>query len=111
LFFLSFTVTMFFLSSPSRAQQPAPKPEPATPPQESAPRKVNPETEVEKALAARPSEAPQVLRDLNSALEGLVARVSPAVVQIQVTGYGAVEESNRSQTALIARQHAIGSGV
>jgi serine protease Do len=33
------------------------------------------------------------------------------VVQIQVTGYGPIAESNRSETALIARQHAIGSGV
>jgi serine protease Do len=28
-----------------------------------------------------------------------------------VTSYGALEESNRSETALIARQHAVGSGV
>jgi serine protease Do len=112
LFFLSFAVTaLFLLSAPSRAQQPAPKPEPATPPQESVPRKATQETELEKAVGAHPSEAPQVLRDLNSALESLAARISPAVVQIQVTGYGAVEEGNRSQTALIARQHAIGSGV
>jgi serine protease Do len=48
---------------------------------------------------------------LNSALEGLVAKVSPAVVQVLVTGYGAIEESSRSETALIARQHAVGSGV
>ena len=33
------------------------------------------------------------------------------MVQILVTGFGAIEESNRSQTALIARQHAVGSGV
>ena len=61
--------------------------------------------------AAHSSESLQILQQLNSALEGLAARVSPAVVQIQVTGYGALEESNRSETALIARQHAIGSGV
>jgi serine protease Do len=62
-------------------------------------------------VGSRPSEAPQVLQQLNSALEGLVAKVSPAVVQILVTGFGPIEESNRSQTALIARQHAVGSGV
>ncbi len=64
-----------------------------------------------KAVGSRPPEAPQVLQQLNAALEDLVAKVSPAVVQILVTGYGAIEESNRSQTALIARQHAVGSGV
>jgi serine protease Do len=33
------------------------------------------------------------------------------VVQILVTGYGPLHEENRSQTALIVRQHAVGSGV
>jgi serine protease Do len=33
------------------------------------------------------------------------------VVQILVTGYGAVEENSHSQTALITREQAIGSGV
>jgi serine protease Do len=48
---------------------------------------------------------------LNNALEGLAAKVSPAVVQILVTGFGTQHEENRAQTALIVRQHAVGSGV
>jgi len=48
---------------------------------------------------------------LNDALESLAARVSPAVVQILVTGYGPLREEDRAQTALIVRQHAVGSGV
>lgn len=56
-------------------------------------------------------EAPNVLVQLNSALEGLAAKVSPAVVQIVVTGFGPAREENRSQTALIVRQRAVGSGV
>jgi serine protease Do len=82
-----------------------------TTPQTPSPQKVNPSAELGKAVGARPTEAPQVLQQLNSALEGLVARVSPAVVQIQVTGYGALQEGDRNETAVIARQHAIGSGV
>jgi serine protease Do len=62
-------------------------------------------------IAASSNEAPQVLQQLNSALEALVAKVSPAVVQIQVTGFGTLEGNSRNQTALVARQHAIGSGV
>ena len=50
-------------------------------------------------------------RAADSSLVALVEKVSPAVVQIQVTGYGAVEESNHRQTALVVRQRAIGSGV
>jgi serine protease Do len=57
------------------------------------------------------SEAPQVLQQLNGAFEGLVAKVAPAVVQVLVTGLGPVEGSNRNDTAFVARQHGIGSGV
>src|SRR5580700_9180126 len=56
-------------------------------------------------------EPPGVLIQLNGALETLAAKVSPAVVQILVTGYGSLREENRSQTAFIVRQHAVGSGV
>jgi serine protease Do len=76
-----------------------------------APQKPNPTTELGKAVGGRPSEAPPILQQLNSALEGLVAKVSPAVVQIQVTGFGTVEGSGHGETALVARQRAIGSGV
>ncbi len=109
-FFLIFALTAIFSLPPASRAQVAAKPGPASP-QDGVPPKANPETEVGKAVGSRPSEAPQVLQQLNSALEGLVAKVSPAVVQILVTGYGPIEESNRSQTALIARQHAVGSGV
>ncbi|MGD0470022.1 MAG: trypsin-like peptidase domain-containing protein [Terriglobales bacterium] len=64
-----------------------------------------------KAIGTRPAEAPAVLQQLNSAIEQLTARISPAVVQIVVTGYGALEENSHGQTALITREHAIGSGV
>jgi serine protease Do len=57
-------------------------------------------------------QAPESLVQLNSALEGLAAKVSQGVVQILVTGYGPLEENGKTETAaLIARQHAIGSGV
>ena len=53
----------------------------------------------------------QTLAQFNDALENLAAKVSPAVVQILVTGYGPFHEESRSETALIVRQHAVGSGV
>ncbi len=64
-----------------------------------------------KVMGTRPAEPPAVLQQLNSAIEQLTARISPAVVQILVTGYGAVEDNNRGQTALITREQTIGSGV
>jgi len=60
---------------------------------------------------AKPNEPPSVLVQLNGALQSLAAKVSPAVVQILVTGYGPLKEENRSQAAFIVRQHAVGSGV
>jgi serine protease Do len=59
----------------------------------------------------RTSEAPPILQQLNGALEALAAKVSPAVVQVLVTGYGPVQQPGHGETALIARQHAVGSGV
>ncbi len=65
------------------------------------------------ASDTRAADNNDTLEKLNSALESLAARVSPAVVQILVTGYGPLRESgeDRSQTAFIVRQHAVGSGV
>jgi serine protease Do len=60
---------------------------------------------------AKSGAPPGVLVQLNGALESLAARVSPAVVQILVTGYGSLREEDKSQTAFIVRQHAVGSGV
>jgi len=52
------------------------------------------------------------LHQLSNSIEALVKQVSPSVVQILVTGYGALEEGGRSDTGLvIGRQRAIGSGV
>ena len=65
----------------------------------------------EAALEARAAETPAALLQLNVALEGLAAKASQGVVQILVTGYGPLEDSGRTDTALIARQKAIGSGV
>jgi serine protease Do len=83
--------------------------------QKSAPsapaQKASPTAELTKATSSRPSDAPQVLQQLNAAMEDLVQKVSPAVVQIQVTGFGPIEPSTRGETALIARQNAIGSGI
>jgi serine protease Do len=86
----------------SSERQPKPNAESATVP------KTPSQPSKSEAAAAQ---TPEVLVQLNTALEGLAAKVSPAVVQILVTGYGSLHEEDRSQTALIVRQHAVGSGV
>src|ERR1700688_3872764 len=62
----------------------------------------------DKPVAARSS---NFLRELDNSLEAVVAKVSPAVVQIMVTGYGPLEDQGHTNTAVIVREHAIGSGV
>ena len=57
------------------------------------------------------AEAPSELTQLNGELETLAAKVSSAVVQVLVTGFGSLKQEERSQTALIVRQRAVGSGV
>lgn len=64
-----------------------------------------------KTADARAADRDDTLEKLNASLESLAARVSPAVVQILVTGYGPLREEDRSQTAYIVRQKAVGSGV
>lgn len=51
------------------------------------------------------------LRRLDESVDALIKRVSPSVVQILVTGYGPLEETDQGNTgAVIGRQRAIGSG-
>jgi len=69
------------------------------------------ETHTPKPGEIPPSEAAPIFQQLNSAMQQLVAKVSPAVVQVLVTGYGPLEDKNQQNTALIVRQHAVGSGV
>jgi serine protease Do len=63
---------------------------------------------VSTALA---SNAPGTLRQISASLVALTSRVSQAVVQITVTGYGPeIEESDRSNVS-VSLQRKIGSGV
>ncbi len=102
LFFLLLFLFVFAALVASQAQAPGQKPVE----QAASQKKAGP-----AAVETKPAEPPNTLLELNRDLENLAARVSPAVVQILVTGYGPLTESDRSQAAFIVRQHAVGSGV
>jgi serine protease Do len=55
----------------------------------------------------------EMLTKISDSLEQLASKVSPAVVQIEVTGFGTAEGHDRrgSNTAVMVRQRAIGAGV
>ena len=97
--------TTFLIAQQSPAQKPT-NPTPATKIPEGRSTAEKPQPKPDESASASAA-----LIQLNNALEGLAAKVSPAVVQILVTGYGPLHEENRTQTALIVRQHAVGSGV
>ena len=52
-----------------------------------------------------------ILRELDSSIERVVTKVSPAVVQIVVARYGPSEDHGHTDTATIVRQHAVGAGI
>ncbi len=57
-------------------------------------------------------QSPDALHQLSASVEELVSRVSPSVVQVLATGYGATEGADSGETALvIGRLRSIGSGV
>ena len=51
------------------------------------------------------------LAQINDSLQQLASKVSPAVVQIEITGFGPANSGDRREAAFIVRQHAIGAGV
>jgi serine protease Do len=52
-----------------------------------------------------------VLQKLNTEMAQILAHVSPAVVQIRVVGFGLSEGGNRTEAAVVERQHSLGSGI
>lgn len=63
------------------------------------------------AQGVPPKPAADPLHVLSESFQSVARKVSPAVVQIQVTSYGPVRGGEDGETALIARQHVTGSGV
>src|ERR1700675_1827791 len=63
---------------------------------------VRPATDAADLIQKAPASS-TLLRDLDSSLEKVVAKVSPAVVQIVVTGYGPLEDHGHTDTSRIAR--------
>ena len=57
---------------------------------------------------AQPSE---LLRQFNGSLEALAAKISPSVVQIQVTSFGRSDETSHGDPDVVVQQRSIGSGV
>ena len=66
-----------------------------------------------QAPAAESDKTGEILHQMNGSFENLVKRVSPAVVEVLVTGFGSAEEEDEDSSASssIGRERSLGSGV
>src|SRR6202453_3943000 len=62
-------------------------------------------------LSPAASNRENLLAQFNDSLEELTSRVSPSIVQVQVTGYRSIEAKNQDEASLIGRERSLGSGV
>jgi serine protease Do len=62
------------------------------------------------ATAQRTATVQDPLERLNEAVDALTRKVWPSVVQIQVTGFGAREQTADGDASVIGRQQSVGSG-
>lgn len=66
------------------------------------------------AQTSAPAESSRagLLSQFSDSLDSLTSRVSPAIVQVQVAGFGTLDaEKSHGEAAIIGRQRALGSGV
>src|SRR5579863_938762 len=63
------------------------------------------------AQVGHPQAKPNSLVEFSGEIRLLSRRVSPAVVQISVSGYGPLDQSTGHSVSLFGRQESIGSGV
>src|ERR1700677_2636083 len=68
-------------------------------------------TNPEKTKTPAEATRKDLLVEFNESLQELTARVSPSIVQVQVTGYRAINDKNDTDASTIGRQRSLGSGV
>ncbi len=93
-----------FAQSPSSAPPAVQSQTQATPPSQAPSPSAQP---LSPAAGAREN----LLAQFNDSLEELTSRVSPSIVQVQVTGYRSIDAKNQDETSLIGRERSLGSGV
>ena len=64
-----------------------------------------------QAQSALKAQAPEALNQFNNAVEALVKKVSPSVVQVLVTGFRPLDERSHGEASMVlGKQRGIGSG-
>jgi serine protease Do len=58
-----------------------------------------------------PDTKADAVRSMSATFEDLAKRVSPAVVEVMVTGYGAPDEDDATASAAVGRERSLGAGI
>jgi serine protease Do len=61
--------------------------------------------------SAAPEKKSDAVRELSEAFQNLSKRVSPAIVEVMVTGYGAPSEDDENATSAVGRERSLGAGI
>ena len=79
--------------------------------QKPAPAQGTESAQLNRQKAAQSAGQADLLKQFSGSLQNLVAKVSPAVVEVHVSSFGPVEGSDGGKTAVVGRQSIQGSGV
>ncbi|HEY0705066.1 MAG TPA: trypsin-like peptidase domain-containing protein [Candidatus Acidoferrales bacterium] len=64
-----------------------------------------------QSTAPAPETKPDAIHSMSATFEDLAKKVSPAVVEVMVTGYGAPDEDDATASAAVGRERSLGAGI
>ena len=66
---------------------------------------------VAEAQAVAPENKSDAMREMSKAFQDLAKRVSPAIVEVMVTGYGVANEDDDTASSAVGRARSLGAGI
>ena len=64
-----------------------------------------------RAQAAPAENKSDAMHEMSTAFQNLAKRVSPAIVEVMVTGYGSADEDDPSASSAVGRERSLGAGI
>jgi serine protease Do len=64
-----------------------------------------------RGQAAVPEKKSDAIHEMSANFENLAKRVSPAIVEVMVTGYGAANEDDENASSAVGRERSLGAGI
>ena len=64
-----------------------------------------------RAQAAPAENKSDAMHEMSTAFQDLAKRVSPAIVEVMVTGYGSADEDDPSASSAVGRERSLGAGI